>query len=79
MREITAPPGYAPMEDMEIEILPDQPQQTFTILNQPIQVEIEKTSGDTGKLLGGAVLQLVRNKAVSYTHLDVYKRQGWIP
>ena len=62
VREITAPPGYAPMEDMEIEILPDQPQQTFTILNQPIQVEIEKTSGDTGKLLGGAVLQLVRNK-----------------
>ena len=62
VREITAPPGYAPMEDIEIEILPDQPWQTFTILNQPIQVEIEKASGDTGKLLGGAVLQLVRNK-----------------
>lgn len=62
VREKSVPPGYAPMEDMEIEILPDQPLQTFTILNQPIQVEIEKASGDTGKLLGGAVLQLVRNR-----------------
>lgn len=62
VREISAPPGYAAMEDMEIEILPDQSRQTFTILNQPIQAEIEKTNGDTGKLLGGAILQLVRNR-----------------
>lgn len=62
VREKSVPSGYAPLEDMEIEILPDQPRQTFSILNHPIQVEIEKTSGDTGKPLGGAVLQLVRNR-----------------
>lgn len=62
VRERSAAPGYAPMKDMEIEILPDQSRQTFVILNQPIQIEIEKASGDTGKFLGGAVLQLVRNR-----------------
>ena len=35
--------------------------QSFEIKNQPIQAEIEKINGDTGKLLGGATLQLVRN------------------
>lgn len=62
IREISVPEGYAPMEDLVIEIRPDQAHQTFTIINQPIQVEVEKISGDTGKPLGGAVLQLVRNR-----------------
>ena len=49
------------MEDMKIEILPNQTMQHFDIKNQPIQIEIGKVSGETGKLLGGAVLQLVRD------------------
>ena len=62
VRETSAPEGYARMEDFVIEIIPDQAQQSFTVKNQPIQAEIEKTSGNTGTLLGGAVLQLVRNQ-----------------
>lgn len=61
IREVQAPDGYASMKDMVIEILPNQALQHFDVKNQPIQVEIEKTSGNTGNLLGGAVLQLVRN------------------
>lgn len=62
IRERNAPVGYALMKDLEIKILPDQAVQRFSVKNQPIQVEIEKTNGDTGKLLGGATLQLVRNR-----------------
>lgn len=61
IREKQAKEGYVRMPDMTIQILPDVPLQKFEIPNQPIQVEIEKTNGDTGKLLGGATLQLVRN------------------
>lgn len=61
IREVQTPDGYASMKDMVIEILPDQALQHFDVKNQPIQIEIEKTSGNTGKLLGGAILQLVRN------------------
>lgn len=61
IRETQAPEGYVPMEDMKIEILPNQTMQHFDIKNQPIQIEIGKVSGETGKLLGGAVLQLVRD------------------
>jgi len=61
IREKQAQPGYVPMADMAIEIRPDTAFQKFEIKNQPIQVEIEKTNGNTGKLLGGATLQLVRN------------------
>ena len=61
VREVQTPDGYASMKDMVIEILPDQALQHFDVKNQPIQIEIEKTSGNTGQLLGGAILQLVRN------------------
>ena len=61
IKETQAPEGYVPMEDMKIEILPNQTMQHFDIKNQPIQIEIGKVSGETGKLLGGAVLQLVRD------------------
>lgn len=61
IREVKTPQGYAPMEDIQIKVLPDQTLQQFSIINQPIQVEIEKTSENTGKILGGALLQLVRN------------------
>lgn len=61
IREKQAKEGYVRMQDMTIRILPDAALQRFEIINQPIQVEIEKTNGDTGKLLGGATLQLVRN------------------
>ena len=61
IRETKAPEGYVPMEDMEIEILPDVASQQFEIKNQPIQVDIEKMNGDSGTMLGGAALQLVRN------------------
>lgn len=60
IRETQAPEGYVPMEDMKIEILPNQTMQHFDIKNQPIQIEIGKVSGETGKLLG-AVLQLVNS------------------
>lgn len=61
IRETLTPEGYAPMKDILIEVLPDRTLQHFEIKNQPVQIEIGKTSGETGKLLGGAVLQLVRN------------------
>ena len=61
IREVQTPDGYAPMADLEIEIRTDQAFQHFDIKNQPIRIEIEKTSGNTGNLLGGAILQLVRN------------------
>lgn len=60
IREKEAVSGYVRMQDMVIEVLPDAALQKFEIVNQPIQVEIEKTNGSTGKLLGGATLQLVR-------------------
>lgn len=61
IREKQAKEGYVRMSDMTIQVLPDVPLQKFEIPNQPIRVEIEKTNGDTGRLLGGATLQLVRN------------------
>ncbi|MFR5631454.1 MAG: SpaA isopeptide-forming pilin-related protein [Monoglobales bacterium] len=61
IRELAAPAGYVPMKDMVIEIVPDQVSQHFMVKNQPIQAEIEKTGDSSGTLLGGAVLQLVRN------------------
>lgn len=59
IREVETPEGYAAMKDLPITIQPDEVNQSFTVLNQPIQVEIEKT-GSSGKLLGGAILQLIR-------------------
>ena len=47
------------MEDLTIEVQAEEAQQSFVVLNQPIQVEIEKTNS-SGTLLGGAILQLVR-------------------
>ena len=62
IREKKAPAGFAPMKDMVVEIRGDAAMQTVVIRNQPIQAEIGKSDGDTGKLLGGATLQLVRNR-----------------
>ena len=59
IREVETPEGYASMEDLTIEVQAEEAQQSFVVLNQPIQVEIEKT-GSNGTLLGGAILQLVR-------------------
>lgn len=62
VREIKTPEGYVPMQDIQIEIRDDEPFQQFTVVNHPVQFEIEKVSGNTGNLLGGALLQLVRNR-----------------
>lgn len=50
------------MKDLVVEIREDQAVQTVIVRNQPIQAEIGKADGDSGKLLGGATLQLVRNR-----------------
>ncbi len=62
IRETEVPEGFVPMDDMTIEILPDQALQQYSVKNMPIRVELEKTNGSTGKLLGGATLQLIRNR-----------------
>ena len=62
IREKKAPEGFVPMKDMVVEIREDQAVQTVIVRNQPIQAEIGKSDGDSGKLLGGATLQLVRNR-----------------
>ena len=62
IREKKAPAGFVPMKDLVVEIREDEAMQTVVIRNQPIQAEIGKSDGDTGKLLGGATLQLVRNR-----------------
>ena len=62
IREKKAPAGFVPMKDLVVEIREDEALQTVVIRNQPIQAEIGKSDGDTGKLLGGATLQLVRNR-----------------
>ena len=58
IREVETPEGYASMEELTIEVRAEESQQSFTVLNQPIQVEIEKTNSN-GSSLGGAILQLV--------------------
>ena len=62
IREKRAPEGFVPMKDLVVEIREDQAVQTVIVRNQPIQAEIGKADGDSGKLLGGATLQLVRNR-----------------
>ncbi len=62
IREKKAPAGFVLMKDMVVEIREDQAAQTVIVRNQPIQAEIGKSDGDSGKLLGGATLQLVRNR-----------------
>ena len=62
IREKKAPAGFVPMKELVVEIRADEAMQTVVIRNQPIQAEIGKSDGDTGKLLGGATLQLVRNR-----------------
>ncbi len=62
IREKKAPVGFVLMKDLVVEIREDQAVQTVVIRNQPIQAEIGKSDGDSGKLLGGATLQLVRNR-----------------
>lgn len=59
VHEVKAPEGYDIHEDYQIVVTESKDIQTFQMKDNPIQVQIDKKSSDTGESLIGATLQLI--------------------